>query len=126
MEMRSTLGRVRGLGSAGDGSHHWWIQRLTAVALIPLGIWFILAVMSFVGADYAQFKAWTGQHGNALLLILFIMTVFYHAQLGVQVVVEDYVHGEAAKVTSILIIKFASFLFAASCILAVLRLYFGV
>jgi succinate dehydrogenase / fumarate reductase membrane anchor subunit len=82
--------------------------------------------MSLVGADYALFKAWAGQHGNALLLILFVMAAFYHAQLGLQVVIEDYVHGEAAKVTSILFIKFASFLFAASCILAVLRLYFGV
>ena len=125
MEMRSTLGRVRGLGSTGDGSHHWWIQRLTAVALIPLGIWFIFAVLSFVGTDYAQFKAWAGHHGNALLLVLFIITAFHHAQLGMQVVIEDYIHGEAVKITSILLIKFVSFMFAVSCILAVLRLYFG-
>ena len=125
MEMRSTLGRVRGLGSSGDGSHHWWIQRLTAVALIPLGIWFIFAVLSFVGTDYAQFKAWAGHHGNALLLVLFIITAFHHAQLGMQVVIEDYIHGEAVKITSILLIKFVSFMFAVSCILAVLRLYFG-
>ena len=125
MEMRSTLGRVRGLGSTGDGSHHWWIQRLTAVALIPLGIWFIFAVLSFVGTDYAQFKAWAGHHGNALMLILFIITAFHHAQLGMQVVIEDYIHGEAVKITSILLIKFVSFMFAVSCILAVLRLYFG-
>jgi succinate dehydrogenase / fumarate reductase, membrane anchor subunit len=125
MEMRSTLGRVRGLGSSGDGSHHWWIQRLTAVALIPLGIWFIFAVLSFVGTDYAQFKAWAGHHGNALMLILFIITAFHHAQLGMQVVIEDYIHGEAVKITSILLIKFVSFMFAVSCILAVLRLYFG-
>ena len=125
MAMRSTLGRVRGLGSSGDGSHHWWIQRLTAVALIPLGIWFIFAVLSFVGTDYAQFKAWAGHHGNALMLILFIITAFHHAQLGMQVVIEDYIHGEAVKITSILLIKFVSFMFAVSCILAVLRLYFG-
>jgi succinate dehydrogenase / fumarate reductase membrane anchor subunit len=125
MEMRSTLGRVRGLGSSGDGSHHWWIQRLTAVALIPLGIWFIFAALSLVGADYAQFKAWTGHHGNALLLVLFIITAFHHAQLGMQVVIEDYIHGEAVKITSILLVKFVSFMFAVSCILAVLRLYFG-
>ena len=125
MEMRSTLGRVRGLGSTGDGSHHWWIQRLTAVALIPLGIWFIFAALSFVGADYAQFKAWAGHHGNALMLVLFIITAFHHAQLGMQVVIEDYIHGEAVKITSILLIKFVSFMFAVSCILAVLRLYFG-
>ncbi|MBT3905784.1 MAG: succinate dehydrogenase, hydrophobic membrane anchor protein [Rhodospirillaceae bacterium] len=125
MEMRSTLGRVRGLGSTGDGSHHWWIQRLTAVALIPLGIWFIFAALSFVGTDYAQFKAWAGHHGNALLLVLFIITAFHHAQLGMQVVIEDYIHGEAVKITSILLIKFVSFMFAVSCILAVLRLYFG-
>lgn len=125
MEMRSTLGRVRGLGSSGDGSHHWWIQRLTAVALMPLGIWFIFAALSLVGADYAQFKAWTGHHGNALLLVLFIITAFHHAQLGMQVVIEDYIHGEAVKITSILLVKFVSFMFAVSCILAVLRLYFG-
>lgn len=125
MEMRSTLGRVRGLGSSGDGSHHWWIQRLTAVALMPLGIWFIFAALSLVGADYSQFKTWTGHHGNVLLLVLFIITAFHHAQLGMQVVIEDYIHGEAVKITSILLVKFVSFMFAVSCILAVLRLYFG-
>jgi succinate dehydrogenase / fumarate reductase membrane anchor subunit len=119
MELRSTLGRVRGLGSAKEGVGHWWAQRVTAIALVPLSIWFVVAAISLMGADYADFQAWIGQFGNALLMILTVLVLFYHAHLGMQVIIEDYVHGERALVASLLIVKFVLAALAASCILAV-------
>jgi succinate dehydrogenase membrane anchor subunit len=119
MELRSTLGRVRGLGSAKEGVGHWWAQRVTAIALVPLSIWFVVAAISLMGADYADFQAWIGQFGNALLMILTVLVMFYHAHLGIQVIIEDYVHGEGARVASLLIVKFVLAALAASCVLAV-------
>ncbi len=126
MEPRSSrLGTVRGLGSAKDGVAHWWAQRVTAVALVPLTLWFVFVGIGLMGTDYATFKEWVTTPGNALLLILLVIALFHHAQLGMQVVIEDYVHGEAAKVTGLLIVKFTAIVFAASSILAVLKLSFG-
>ena len=125
MDMRSPLGRARGLGSAKDGVAHWWAERVTAVALVPLTLWFVVSVVSLVGADYAAYKAWVGMQGNAILLVLLIVTLFHHTQLGLQVIVEDYVHGEAAKVVGLMVIKFTVVLLGASCVLAVLRVSIG-
>ena len=125
MDMRSPLARARGLGSAKDGVAHWWAQRVTAVALVPLTLWFVVSVVSLVGADYAAYKAWVGMPGNLVLLVLLIVTLFHHTQLGLQVVIEDYVHGETAKVVSLMVIKFTVVLLGASCVLAVLRVSFG-
>ena len=125
MEMRSPLGRARGLGSTKDGVAHWWAQRVTAVALVPLTLWFVASVVSLVGADYAAYKAWVGMQGNLVFLVLLIVILFHHTQLGLQVVIEDYVHGEAAKVVSLMVIKFTVVLLGASCVLAVLRVSFS-
>ncbi|MCZ6465752.1 MAG: succinate dehydrogenase, hydrophobic membrane anchor protein [Alphaproteobacteria bacterium] len=125
MEMRSPLGRARGLGSTKNGVAHWWAERVTAVALVPLTLWFVVSVVALVGADYAAYKAWVGMPGNAVLLVLLIVTLFHHTQLGLTVIVEDYVHGEAAKVVSLMAIKFTVVLLGASCVLAVLRVSFG-
>ncbi|MBK8208618.1 MAG: succinate dehydrogenase, hydrophobic membrane anchor protein [Rhodospirillales bacterium] len=118
-QLRSSLGRVRGLGSAKEGVGHWWAQRVTAIALVPLAIWFVIAIVSLIGADYATFQLWLAQFGNALLMILTVIVLFYHAHLGMQVVIEDYVHGEGTRVATLLAVKFVLASLAASCVLAV-------
>ncbi len=125
MEMRSTLGRVRGLGSSNDGVKHWLSLRLTGLALVPLTLWFVFSAITMIGADLATFKAWVGLHGNPVLLILLTITMFHHAVYGVQEIIEDYIQNETMKVGSLIIIKFVAVLFAASCVFAVLRLTFG-
>lgn len=120
MQMRSSLGRVRGLGSAKEGVGHWWAQRVTAIALVPLSIWFVCAAISLMGADYAAYVAWIGNFGNALLMILTVLVLFYHASLGMQVVIEDYVSSEMPRIIVLLAVKFVLYAFAASCVLAVL------
>jgi succinate dehydrogenase / fumarate reductase membrane anchor subunit len=124
MSLRSPLGRVRGLGSAKDGTTHWWAQRLTALALIPLTVWFCGAVVSMTGADYPAVAAWIASPVVAGLLVLLIATTFYHAALGLQVVIEDYVHGEMPKIVLVLIVKALAIVLALSGILSVLTLLF--
>lgn len=125
MEMRSPLSRVRGLGAAHEGVAHWWAQRLTGVALIPLTLWFIWAVSGMLGADLATFKAWLGTGQNAVLLILLIISGMYHAQLGLQVVVEDYVHAEGTKTVALIFIKLGAVFLGVINVFAVLKLTFG-
>jgi succinate dehydrogenase / fumarate reductase, membrane anchor subunit len=125
MDMRSPLNRARGLGSAKEGVGHFWMQRLTAVALAPLALWFAFSVVSLVGADHAAFSSWAGNFGNGLLLTLFIIAVYHHLQLGLQVVIEDYVHGEAAKITGLILVKLGCFGLGAASVLAVVRVSLG-
>jgi len=125
MEMRSPLGRVRGLGSTNNGSGHWWLQRITGIALVPLVIWFVFAAINLAGADLAQFKTWVGTSGNPVLLSLLIFTMFHHGQLGLQVVIEDYVQSELTKLGLIIAIKFSAIIFGGYSIFAVMRLTFG-
>ena len=119
--MRSPLGKVRGLGSAKDGVTHFWHQRITAVALVPLTIWFVVSVIALAGSDYATWQHWISRPGDATLMIILIAMVFYHGVLGLQMVVEDYVHGPGAKLATLLIIKFAALLLAVFSAVAVLR-----
>jgi succinate dehydrogenase / fumarate reductase membrane anchor subunit len=125
MEMRSPLARVRGLGAAHEGVAHWWAQRLTGIALVPLCLWFIWAVTGLLGADLAAMKAWVGTGQNAVLLILLIVSGVYHAQLGLQVVVEDYVHSERTKTVSLILIKLGAVFLGVINTFAVLKLTFG-
>ena len=120
--MRSPLGRAIGLGSAKEGVEHWWRQRMTAVALVPLVLWFVIAVIGLVGADRAAMVAWVHNPMTAVLLILLLVATFYHAALGLQVVIEDYIHGEAMRLTVLVIMRFLCIVFVVRGILAVLKL----
>jgi succinate dehydrogenase / fumarate reductase membrane anchor subunit len=123
--MRSPLGRVRGLGSAKEGVGHWTAQRLTAIALVPLSVWFIFSMIVLIGVDHDTFAIWLGEHGNGLLMIVFVVVLCHHTQLGLQVVIEDYVKAEGPKLAGLIAVKFVAVLAAASAVLAVLRLAIG-
>ena len=125
MDLRSPLARARGLGSAKEGVNHWWAQRVTAIALVPLVLWFVISLLSAVGADHATVVNWIAHPINTVLMVVFLVAMFYHAYLGLQVVIEDYVHGEGTKLASLLVVKFLVILLGAACVLAVLRIAFG-
>jgi succinate dehydrogenase / fumarate reductase membrane anchor subunit len=122
--LRSPLGRVIGLGSAKEGVEHWWQQRLTAIALVPLTLWFAISLIAHLGSDYQHAVQWIGSPVPAILMILLIFAGFYHALLGLQVVIEDYVHQEWAKLTALILLRMACFVLGVSGIFAVLRIAF--
>ena len=124
-DRRTPLARVRGLGSAKDGVGHWWAQRLTAIALIPLVVWFAISLIMLSGADYTVVRAWIGSPLVMMLLILTIGVGLHHGQLGLQVVIEDYVGNDGWKLAVIVIVKFIAVLFGLGAIVAILRIGFG-
>ena len=125
MSMRSPLGRVRGLGSAREGVGHWWAQRMTALALVPLALWFVATLIGLTGADHATARDWIGAPVPASLLVLLIVATFYHGALGLQVVIEDYVHHEGAKVASSIAVNALALVLGLAGVLAVLKVLFG-
>lgn len=120
--LRSPLGRARGLGSARAGAAHWWAQRLTAIALVPLTLWFIFAVIGLRGADQNAMVVWLASPVPLVLMLALILATFHHLQLGLQVVIEDYVHDNGIKLASVLAMKAACLLLAVACIVSVLKL----
>lgn len=125
MSIRSPLARARGLGSAKDGVGHWWAQRVTAVALVPLTLWFVTSLAAHVGQDHTAVMAWLSSPVVAVALVLYLAALFYHSQLGLQVVVEDYVHSESLKLVTLLVLQFANIALAAAAIFAVLSIALG-
>jgi succinate dehydrogenase membrane anchor subunit len=123
--MRSPLGRAIGLGSAKEGVGHWWRQRVSALALVPLTLWFVIAVIGLIGADHAAFVAWVRSPMPAVFLVLLLVATFYHTALGLQVVIEDYIHGEVARLAALLIMRLLCVLFAVRGIFAVLKMALG-
>ena len=123
--MRSPLGRAAGLGSAKEGVEHWWVQRITAVALVPLSLWFVIAIIRLVGADIDTVGDWVGRPLPAILLVLLLTATFYHVALGLQVVIEDYVHAELTKLGLVIIVRLGCFAFAVAGIFAVLSMAVG-
>ena len=119
-DLRNPLARVRGLGSAKEGVAHWWAQRVTAVALVPLVLWFVASLAAMSGAGFETASEWLASPVASILTILLIVASFHHAQLGLQVVIEDYVHCEAGKVALILLVKGAAIVLALAGVFAVL------
>ena len=122
IQLRSPLGRVRGMGSAKQGSHHWWLQRVSSMALLPLMLWFVISVASLAGHSYADTILWIGHPLNATLLLLTIAIGFQHTASGLQVVIEDYVEDEMMRMASILVVKAACVIFGVLAALAVLKI----
>jgi len=120
--MRSMLGRARGLGSAKSGTGHWWAQRVTAFALIPLVLWFVCSAIRLAGQPRAAVQHWAGSPVVATLLAALVIATFHHMQLGLQVVIEDYVHGEKPRMFWLLAMKAVTALFGLAGLIAVLKL----
>jgi succinate dehydrogenase / fumarate reductase membrane anchor subunit len=122
--MRSPLGRPIGLGSAKGGVGHWWAERVSAVALVPLTLWFVASIIAHTHSSYAIFIAWLKMPIITVLMILLQIALFYHSALGLQVVIEDYVHSEV-KFAALVIMRLSCFALAVAGIVATLRIAFG-
>ncbi len=122
--LRSWFGKARGLGAAKSGSVYWWRERATALALIPLSIWFASQLLLIPFADYAQAVLWLSDIYTVALMILLLIMVLYHAALGLQVIYEDYIHHEGLKITSILVTKGLFALLGLIAVLSILKVYF--
>jgi len=121
MEYRTPLSRARGLGSAKSGTGHWWMQRVTAAALIPLSFWLIKFLGLSLTAPYQQTVDWLTAPVNTVCIVAWVMAAFYHAALGLQVVIEDYIAAEGLKVISIWVANLAFLFLAIAALLAVFR-----
>ena len=122
--MRSQLGRVRGLGSARSGTHHWYVERLTSLALIPLTVWFVIVALRLVGHSRLDVAHWAANPINAALAAALVIVTFHHTQLGLQVVIEDYIHVERVRWPLMLAIKGLAFLLGLACLMSILKLAF--
>ena len=125
MSLRSPVGRVLGLGSAKDGTGHWWAQRVSAVALIPLTLWFLLSLLALPVLDYATVRAWLSVPLSGLLAVLLVAVLTYHSYLGTTVVIEDYVHAAGTKLLSLLLLRFLYVLVGGASLFAILHVAFG-
>lgn len=123
MQFRTPLARVRGSGSAKDGVHHWWMQRVTAVALIPLGIWFVFSMLDLTTGTLAEAQAWLQSPLRVLLLTVFIAASAFHAKLGIQVIIEDYVHAPFGKYSLLLINTIGFTVLCVMAVMAILKLH---
>ena len=125
MSLKTPLGRVLGLGSAKEGTDHWWGQRVSAVAMIILGSWFVYSLLGLESLTYLDVIRFIGVPLNGVLLSLLSITLAYHSYLGVQVVIEDYVHAPATKVVSLLLSRFAHVFVAIAAVYAILVIGIG-
>jgi succinate dehydrogenase / fumarate reductase membrane anchor subunit len=121
--MRSPLGRARGLGSAREGVAAWWLERVTAIALVPLTLWLVASLIAMSGSDYTRFVTWLKEPFAAVLMVLLLIVLFTHLALGLRVVIEDYIH-TGAKIPMLLAVRFLCFALATAGILATLRIAF--
>ncbi|MDA0679358.1 MAG: succinate dehydrogenase, hydrophobic membrane anchor protein [Proteobacteria bacterium] len=125
MSLRSPLSRVLGSGSAKEGTDHWWLQRLTALALLLLGPWFLVTFARLDGYSEPEMVAWVGSPFNSIMLILMSVTLAWHSMLGIQIVIEDYVHSPGVKVVSIIVSKFGHVFLGVVAVVAILKVMLG-
>jgi succinate dehydrogenase membrane anchor subunit len=125
MNLRGPLGRVLGRGSAKQGVHHWWLQRVTSIALVPLSIGFVVSLLALPALDYATLVEWLRHGSTALGLVLFVLVAARHSQLGVHVIIEDYVHASGLKTLAFVAADFAHVLAAAAAVFAILKVALG-
>jgi succinate dehydrogenase / fumarate reductase membrane anchor subunit len=125
MSLRSPLGRALGAGSAKEGAGHWWAERVTSVALVPLTLWLFFSLLLLPALDYETVRAWLALPVSSFLALLTLAVMTYHAYLGTAVVVEDYVHGTGAKLCTLLLLRFLHVLFGGAGLFAILRVAFG-
>jgi succinate dehydrogenase / fumarate reductase membrane anchor subunit len=122
--MRPPLARARGLGSAKGGVEHWWAERVSAIALVPLTLWFVASIIAHTGSNYATFTAWLRTPTAAVLMVLLLIALFHHTALGLQVVIEDYIHSEA-KFAAMVAVRLGCFALAVTGIVTTLQISFG-
>ena len=122
---RTPLSRVKGLGSAKEGTDHFWVQRLTAIALIPLVLWLAFSIASLPSMDYLAVREWLSQPFNAIVMILFMTAGFYHSRLGLQVVIEDYICSHGARTAAIIAVTFIAVAMCVTGVFSVLRIAFA-
>ena len=122
--LRTPLARARGLGSAKQGLHHWWMQRVSAVALVPLAVWFVASLVAVAGGDHAAVADWIAEPVTAVLLVLMLVATFYHAALGLQVVFEDYIGSHLLRIAVDVATKLVLFALATAAVFAILKIAF--
>lgn len=125
MSIRTPLATARGLGSAKTGTGHFWAQRVSAVALVPLSLWFVGSIVAHVGADYDSVTAWLSSPVVAVLMIVYLAAIYYHSQLGLQVVAEDYINTAWLKMAVVVVLQFINILLAIAAIISVLMIVLG-
>ena len=125
MRMETPIARVRGLGSARSGAHHWWLERLTSVSTLLLFVWFVVALLRLPSLEHSAVTEWLSAPLGAVPMLLLIVSTFWHLKLGLQVVIEDYVHEEGMKFFSITLLNFFTIALGALAFFAVLRIAFG-
>lgn len=125
MSLRTPLGRALGAGATHHAVGHWLAQRIGAVALVPLTLWFVIALLALPAFDHATLVAWIGRPWNAVLLVALVLVTAQHSWLGIQVIVEDYVHGKGTKFATLLVSQFVHALIAVAGTYAVLKIAFG-
>ena len=124
-DLRTPLAKVRGLGTAKDGTHHFWMQRVTSVALLPLVLWFGLSIASLPNASYENVVLWLDSPFNVVMLASFLVAGFYHGTLGMQVIIEDYISEEWIRIAGIIAVQLISFFLAALGVYAALKIALG-
>ena len=125
MRMETPLGRVRGLGSAKMGAHHWWVERVTSASTLVLFVWFLVSLLRLPSLDHGSVVDWLSSPVNAVAMLLLIVSTFWHLKLGMQVIIEDYVHEEGSKAFLIVLLNFATIAGGVLAIFSVLKIAFG-